>query len=127
MVRAMSYKEICEQVNEVDRSTISEAVSAMHVGMPGAHHAFLRSIVDSHLKFVHERIAAFLGDEQNTSGGTMGAPHSIPFWMYRLNRALLQVLIKIGLRSFFKPPWSKEFRVQVFLTDLLDLIVNYPC
>ena len=82
------------------KSTIVTAVREMRTGDQEASH-FIKGIIGCHVPEIYATIAAFLGESQDTSGGTMGAPLSPPIWMRALNKALLQALCAIGVRYYF--------------------------
>ncbi len=75
-----------------------------------------------------KKIASFLGDEEDLSGGTIGEPRSIPEWVHPVREYLNDVFIyKITPTYFDGYPWSPlEYGKQSFCKYLWHFI-NTEC
>ena len=62
------------------------------------------------------RIQAFLGDEENVSGGTMGEPRRVPEYVKIVNGKLIETLMRVGA-DYFLPPYSHDERVKMVCVE----------
>ena len=83
-------------------------------------------IVESHNRRILEKVASYLGEEEDTTGGTMGAPRTPPAWMKILNARLSGALI--AQQDFYVEHmfvFSVDFLHQNFWQKYLWRLLNF--
>ena len=89
-----SYVRYETEVDNIElwtESAVEDLIKGTTNDDRGAQQTFI-VLLESHNRRVLGKVAGYLGEEEDTTGGTMGAPRTPPAWMKILNSRLTGAL-----------------------------------